>query len=214
MTIKRKTKSMRFEVIENGRAVPKKLQRAVVLEASDRFRARQQMRMDQTVRRNGHCPERKSVAIAMLSVEIRLVEAFWTISRQPATGLAPGALSRCGLEYIHERGDLSGYADPAGGRWNSVAPRPSVPSGREIDRANEALDWLLFVDEPRRKLLVVGATSKLGDIGRLIAWARLRTGMPEYHGLSVRTLQSRYREALRIIVSELTLAFLAGSSYF
>lgn len=207
---KKGNRAVKMVVVENGREIPKELQSAVLMGISDRFRARQQDRVDQTARRNDRSPERRSVALAMLSVEMRLVEAFWTIARQPASGLSPDSLNRCGLEYMAERGDLTAYSDAAGGRWQSVAPRPPIPSGREIDRANEALDWLLFVDEVRRKLLVVGATSKRGDIGRQIAWGRLRVGLPESHGLSIRTLQGRYREALRIIVNELTLARLAG----
>lgn len=204
---------MRMEVIENGKAVPKELRSAVLLDCSTRFRARQDQaqiaRMERAVKRN-RAPDRQSIAIAMLAVEQRLVEAFWTIARQPVSRLGPSLLSQCGLDYIAERGDLNGYMDAAGGKWHSVAPRPPIPSGREIDRANEALDWLLFVDEPRRKLLVAGATSKRGDTGRIISWGRLRQGMPELHGLTTRTLQGRYREALRIIVTELTLARLAG----
>lgn len=205
---------MRLEVIENGKAVPKEMRSSVLLDCSTRFRARQDQaqvaRLERTMKRNQHAPERQSIAIAMLAVEQRLVEAFWTIARQPANRLGPAITSRCGIDYIPERGDFNGYSDAAGGKWYSVAPRPPIPSGREIDRANEALDWLLFVDENRRKLLVAGATSKRGDMARIISWGRLREGMPELYGLTTRTLQGRYREALRIIVTELTLARLAG----
>jgi hypothetical protein len=159
--------------------------------------------------RENRVPERQSVAIAMLAVEERLVKAFWTIARQPARNLGPGLLGKCGLDYMPEGGDLGGFTDAAGGKWQSVAPRPSIPSGKEIDAASEALDWLLFVDEGRRKVLVMGATSKRGDTGRQIPWARLREGRKELGGWSTRTLQGRYREALRIIVNELTLARLA-----
>lgn len=201
---------MRIEPIENGRAVPKAEAQAWLLNTSQRFRERQsQRRVERAVRRNGDSPERLSVAKAMLAVEDKLVRAFWTIARQPAGRIAPTASARNGLDYYPEGGDLGGYADAAGGKWDSVAPRPPIPGSREIDQASEALDWLLFVDESRRKILVAGATSKRGDLGRQVNWARLRQGMPELVGLSQRTCQGRYREALRIIVNELTLANLA-----
>lgn len=201
---------VKLEVHENGRTVPSERASAVLIDASARFRARQaQRRIDRTQKRHAEAPERQSIAIAMLAVEDRLVKAFWTIARQPARRIAPSMLGRCGIDYIPDRSDLTGYADAAGGKWESVAPRPPIPGGKEIDAANEALDWLLYVDEPRRKLLVVGATSKRGDVGRQINWMRLRNGMPEIRDMSRRTLQRRYTEALRIIVTELTIARLA-----
>lgn len=206
---KRQRVKPRLVVIEGGRELEGDDAKAASLSVSERFRAKQDVRRFERARRDNHCPERQSVAIAMLAVEQRLVKAFWTIARQPAKNLGPALLGRCGLDYIPDRTDLSGYADAAGGKWYSVAPRPPIPSGKEIDQANEALDWLLFVDEGRRKLLVAGATSKRGDLGRQINWSRLRQGMPELAGLSTRTCQGRYREALRIIVNGLTLARLA-----
>lgn len=197
----------RLVVMHGGKEVGGEEARSLVLSLSARFRDRQeQSLLERRVARLEHAPERQSIAKAMLAVEERLVKAFWTIARQPAKGASPGASSRNGLDYMPDRGDLSGYTDAAGGKWESIAPRPSVPCGKEIDAANEALDWLLFVDEARRKLLVVGATSKRGDAGRNINWPRIRQGMPELGGYTVRTLQRRYREALRMIVTELTIS--------
>jgi len=204
-------RKMKMEVIENWRLVPKERHKAVLLDASDRFFARQlERRVRRVSERQEFAPDRRSTAIAMLAVEDRLVRAFWTIARQPARHIAPGSLARCGLDYVPGETDReAGYKDAAGGDWRSVAPRPPIPSGKEIDQANEALDWLLHVDESRRKILVVGATSKRGDVGRQISWPRVRQAIPSLAGLSTRTLQGRYREALRIIVTELTLARLA-----
>ena len=203
----RKRVKPRLIVVQGGRELDKAAGEALCLDASGRFRARQlQRRLERTQERHRDAPERQSVAIAMLAVEERLVKAFWTIARQPAKGALPGGNGRCGIDYVPERGDLNAYADPAGGKWQTIAPRPPVPSGKEIDDANAALDWLLYIDEPRRKLLVVGATSKRGDSARKVAWARIRQAMPELHGLSVTTLKRRYAEALRIIVTELTIA--------
>jgi hypothetical protein len=200
----------RLVVVHCGKELSHEDGQTLSLSISQRFRARQlQRRMERSKLDNAASPERQSVAIAMLAVEERLVKAFWTIARQPAKNISPMRGVRCGLDYLPERGDLNGYTDAAGGKWESIAPRPPIPSGKEIDAANEALDWLLFVDEARRKVLVVGATSKRGDAGRQINWPRIRDGMPELGGLSTRTCQGRYREALRIIVNELTLARLA-----
>lgn len=208
--IRRSRQKPTLIVVHGGKELGSEEGRSLSLSVSDRFRARQtQRRFERAARDNGHAPERQSVALAMLAVEQRLVKAFWTIARQPAKNLGPALLARCGVDYIPERSDLTGYADAAGGKWHSVAPRPPIPSGKDIDAANEALDWLLFVDEGKRKLLVAGATSKRGDLGRQINWPRLRQGMPELAGLSTRTCQGRYREALRIIVNELTIAHLA-----
>lgn len=186
---------------------------AVRLEISRNFRVKQESnaRVQRRIARLPDCPERRSVAQAMLSVEIGLVKAFWTIARQPLGGAMPVAANRCGLDYFHDRTDTHArYADAPGGKYETIAPRPSLPSARDIDLANKALDWLLLIDEEGlRKLLVVGATSKRGDAGRNISWPRIRQTMPELGGYTVRTLKHKYREALRIIVSELTLAKVA-----
>lgn len=185
---------------------------AIRLEISRRFRERNEgNRVATRIARLPDAPERRSVAMAMLSVETYLVKAFWTIARQPLGAVAPLDARRCGLEYFHDRDDTHArYADAPGGKYEAIAPRPSLPSAREIDQANAALDWLLLIDdEALRKILVVGATSKRGDVGRHISWPRARLSLPQMAGLATRTLKWRYREALRIIVSELTLAKVA-----
>ena len=203
---------MKMEVLVNGRAVPKDQALAVLLATSERMRARSlQRRLERTVKRHENAPERQSVAIAMLAVEEHIVKALWTIARQPLGKIAPLAASRCGIEYFHDRMDIhSIYADAAGGKWDSIAPRPAVPSARDITQANRVQDWLLLIDDERlRRLLVVGATSKRGDAGRRINWERLRPSLAEYGGVTVRTIQRSYDEAIRIIVNELTFARVA-----
>lgn len=206
----RRRQKVKLVVVHGGRELDTEQGHALSLSASDRFRLRQlERRLERSDHRNSDVPERQSVATAMLAIEERLVKAFWTIARQPSRNIGPQLLDRCGLDYTPDGTDFSGYVDAAGGKWHSVAPRPAVPSGKEIDDANGALDWLLYIDEAKRKILVVGATSKRGDAGRQINWARIRQVMPQLAGLSSRTCQGRYREALRIIVNELTLAHLA-----
>lgn len=203
---------MKMEVIENGRAVPKELHSAVLIGASERFHARRlQARLERTLKKHQASPERQSVAIACLAVEERIVKALWTIARQPLGKIAPLIAARCGIDYLNEPSDIHAiYADAAGGKWDSIAPRPALPSAREITQADSVHDWLLLIaDEQMRKLLVVGATYKRGDAGRQINWNRVKDKMRELDGLSTRTLKWRYQEALRVIVSELTLAKIA-----
>lgn len=173
----------------------------------------QTSRIQRRVERLPDAPDRQSVARAILAVEDRLVRAFWTIARQPipVNASAPRQAQRCGIDYFHEQVDsFARFVDAAGGKWDSVAPRPSLPSSKAIDEANRTLDWLLLItDESLRKLLVVAATSKRGDAGRRMNWMLVRLKLPEFSQMPVRTLKWRYREALRIIVSELTLARVA-----
>lgn len=203
---------MRMEVISNGRLVPKDQQHAFMVGVSERMNARTlQGRVERAKRRHEGSPERQSVAIAMLAVEEQIVKALWTIARQPLGRISPMPSGRCGVDYIHDRSDVfSIYVDAKGGKWDMVAPRPALPSAKDISQANLAQDWLLLIDdEGLRRLLVAGATSKRGDAGRGVNWMRVRQSLRELGGLSVRTLKWRYSEALRIIVSELTLARVA-----
>lgn len=194
---------MKIVVIERGRVLPKAEARELMLSVSRRMLERRaSARAERADERNGHAPERQSVARAMLAVEDRLVRAFWTISRLPGEKI--GGNGRCGIDYLREGGDLAVFTDAAGGKWDSVAPRPPIPGSKEIDQAKEALDWLLHADERYRRILVAGATSKRGDVGANVRWNRVRAMMPELHDLSARTLQHRYREALRQIVNGLT----------
>jgi len=201
----------RLVVVHGRRELEPEAGKAWLLDVSDRIRAKREERIAARVARLPEAPERRSVAQAMLMVEIRLVKAFWTIARQPLGTVAPLSARRCGVEYVHDRADTHArYADAAGGKWETIAPRPSLPSSKDIDAANEALDWLLLItDESLRRVLVVGATSKRGDIGRRIAWARIRSGLPNYREATIRTLQRHYLQALRIIVTEMTLARIA-----
>lgn len=204
------SRRIKMEVIENGRSVPKELHSAALINSSDRFRARQlQRRLERTIKRHEFSPERQSVAIAMLAVEEKIVSALWTIARQPLGKIAPLLSARCGIDYIQD--DVNSiYADAAGGRWNTTAPRPALPSAKEITLADRVQDWLLLIhDEGLRKILVYGATSKRGDAGRQVNWIRVKGAMTELDGMSMRSLNWRYQEALRTVVSELTLAKIA-----
>lgn len=205
-------RNMKMEVIHGSRTVPKAEQQALLVSVSQRMIARNEHARE---RRRAHrlqaAPERSSVARAADAVEERLVRAFWTIARQPLGGASPYAASRCGLEYVHDRADIyARYADAPGNKWESEDLKPGTPSSKEITASNVALDWpLLIDDEALRRLLVVVATTKRGDVRRRVSWERIRPQLASMKNDPQRTLQWRYKEALRIIVSELTIARLA-----
>jgi hypothetical protein len=206
----------RFVVIEGNRVLDETEAVAWSIGVNQRFEARAlRRRLERTIERHKDAPDRQSVAVAMLAVEEKIVAALWTIARQPLGKVAPMLLGRCGIEYVHDRTDVhSIYSDAAGGKWDTAAPRPSLPSAKDISEADRVQDWLLLVDdESMRKLLVMGATSKRGDAGRRIPWPRLRPSLPEYKGSTIRTMQRRYDEALRIIVTELTIARMSSLSH-
>jgi hypothetical protein len=197
----------RMVVVHGGKELSAEHGSALLLSIGARMDARRlQRRVERAARRHEGSPDRQSVAIAMLAVEEQIVKALWTIARLPLGHAAPCSGGRCGIDYIHDRGDVhSIYADAAGGKWDAVAPRPALPSAKDISQANRVQDWLLLIDdEDLRKLLVIGATSKRGDAARRIPWVVLK--LPQKLSVTSRTCQRRYEEALRIIADALTLA--------
>lgn len=198
---------VRLLVIHGGRELATDAGTELLHRVGSRLRAR----VDRLEERYAHVPERLSVGKAMLAVEEHIVKALWTIARQPLGRVAPIASGRCGIEYTHDRTDVhSIYTDAAGGKWDTAPPRPSLPSAKDISTADRVQDWLLLIeDEDLRRLLVIGATSKRGDAGRKIPWPRLRPSLPQYANVTMRTLQRRYDEALRVIVNALTVGRVA-----
>jgi hypothetical protein len=148
------------------------------------------------------------VAKAIKAVEQRLVKAFDVLSRSQRNP-SPREASQHGIGYMLEREDKWAAAVEGGG-WLSVEPAPPPARAREVTEADEALEWLnLIPSEAQRRLVAVVAISKHGDTKRRIPWPRLRHKLG---GMSLdpqRTLQWRYRDGLRTIVTELTLARLA-----
>jgi hypothetical protein len=210
MKFPKRRRRFETEVHHGQRVLPPEEGKLLLLDVTMRMDARRlQRRLERATQRHEGFPERQSVAIAMLAVEEQIVKALWTIARQPLGKIAPIQSGRCGIEYIHDRGDVhSIYADAAGGKWDTVAPRPSLPSAKDISQANRVQDWLLLIDDDGlRRLLVVGATAKKGDAGRQIPWRRTVFKMlPALRDISLTRLNAQYQEALRIIVNELTIA--------
>lgn len=209
--IKRSRQQPNLVVLHGGKELSREEGSAELLRVSSVMRSRVQVRISKLP----DAPDRRSVANAMLMVEIRLAKAFWTIARLPAGTIAPLGASRNGVDYVHDREDTHArYADAPSGKWEAVAPRPSLPSSKDIDAANQALEWLLLIeDEGLRKVLVVGATAKRGDAGRRIPWIRLKPCLPQYRDATVRTMQRHYAQALRIIVTEMTIARMSRVSH-
>lgn len=200
----RRRGKVRLLVIHGARELSSDEGNDLLMRVGSRLRAR----VDRLEHQYADVPERLSVGKAMLAVEEQIVKALWTIARQPLGRVAPIASSHCGIEYTHDRTDVhSIYSDAAGGKWDTAPPRPSLPSAKDISAADRVQDWLLLIeDEDLRKLLVIGATSKRGDAGRKIPWPRLRSTLPQYAHVTMRTLQRRYDEALRTVVNALTVA--------
>ncbi len=211
----RKAGKMRQVTIVGNRVIPEAEAIGLRAQVSAAIIAKNEHRLQSRIARLPDAPERRSIAHAMLAVEMRLVKGFWTIARQPLGSCSPGSAHSNGISYIHGSDDTHArYTDAPGGKWEVAAPRPSLPSSKDIDAANQALEWLLLINnETLRRLLVVGATSKRGDIGRRINWQRLRPMLREHSDTTVRTLQRRYQEALRIIVTELTIARMSSLSH-
>lgn len=202
-----KGKRMKMEVIENGRSVPKELHSAVLIGASERFHARYDAtRLARRLERAEHLPvERRSVARAMLAVETRIVEAYWVLGLSTSNPL-PRESSRNGIGYLFEQSDQDArYSDAASQNWQSVIPRPPVPSGREIDDADLALEWIRLLSREQAEIVSSGARSKRGDVNRRVNWIRVRAQMPKFLEWSAQRLRRSYADGIRQLAAQVTL---------
>ena len=196
-------RKMKMEVIENGRVVPKDMWNTVLLNASDRFRARQlERRIERAKERHKSSPERQSVKLAMLSVERAIVEAYWILGRS-TTNPVPHSSRQHGVGYMLEREDKWGAAVASGG-WLSDEPPVVPPTAAEIDWMEGPLEWLQLLDSDLRAIVSSGARSKEGEVERRVNWFRVRLHHPEFGDWSSDRLSRAYNEGLRIIVSEIS----------
>lgn len=168
------------------------------LEASRVVRERTEARLARRVKRFGHCPDRLSVAKAMIAIEQRIVEALWTLARLP-NDRGIGFAKRNGVGYMDERADLYANAVAAGG-WLTTAPKPPPPSARSIDEMYAPLEWLRHLERSQAKLLSEGAMSRRGDMENPVRWSRIRKTLEMEH-LTIRTLQRRYEQAIRDLIA-------------
>jgi hypothetical protein len=208
----RKVKVTRIVVEHRGRILEGDEAKVELTEASRAFLERHANGTGILTKPTGRAEpdDQSTIGRATKAIEARLVKAFATIARQPipVNSTKPRQSNRCGLDYFHDQVDsLARFIDAAAGRWDSVdTSRPSSPSPQAIDDANAAIEWLLLVDnEAERRLLVVGATSKRGNVDRRIPWDRLRVSLPQWSDRGVRTMQRAYCRALGEILEKLTL---------
>jgi len=199
---------MRMEVIHGSRVVPKAEQQALLAGVSDRIRDRNEMRIQQAtaVRRSHHLAlehERDSVKRAMLAIEQRLVEALWVLARLPTKG-ARGFSNRNGIDYMLDKVDQYANAVANGGKWDLPPEKPPVPSGKAIDAMYDPLEWLSWLGRLDGKMVAAAAASRRGQMRANIRWQWVKTQVPEMADMSSRTLEYRYKNALRDLVAELT----------
>jgi hypothetical protein len=190
---------------DSGKPIPQ----SVLIDASYRFMERRNSeRVGRRMDKLTDSPDRPSVERGMLLVEDALCKAFWVLARLP-NDRGAGYANRHGLDYMPEKEDRD-YAIASGGDWHDEQPRPPVPSGKEIDAMHQPMEWLRLLDRDHARVLATGVRWKHGESCRKISWPRLRVKYPEFANYSTRTLQRRYNEALRTIVSELSLGTIAS----
>jgi hypothetical protein len=197
-----RNKKMRMVTMHGATVVKGEAALALRLAASQSFRdANLRRRLERVEIRHRHTPERLSVEKAMLSVEEAFVKAIWVLQRTEGGDGPAGYTS--GMSYRAEDVDLIGQAIAEGG-WKTPAPRPAIPSAKEITAAERIQTWVLMLEPLPARVLTVGAMSKCGDAGRKVNWMRVKGRLPELDGYSTRSLQGLYTGALRDLVAELT----------
>lgn len=193
----------KIEYRVNDKPIPAEQGKALAIAVSLSIRERsEQGRIARRIARTDKLPlERRSVARAMLFVEIKLVKALWVLERAISADGARGHSTRNGIEYMHDR--LDQYANAiANGGWHVAAPRPALPSSKEIDEAQQVQRWLSWLPPEEARVLTVGAMAKRGDAGRKINWMRVKGRLPEIRDYTDRHLRGIYSSALRNIVAE------------
>lgn len=189
-------------VIHGGKELSANDGETLLLEWSQRFERNRSRMESRYTRIEGLPPLRRSVERAMLVVEEAFVKAMWVLQRTQG-GDGPAGYSNAGLAYQHDR--LDRYVQAlANGGWQTPAPRPAIPSAKEITAAENAHLWVRFLEPAQARVLTVGAMSKRGDAGRKVPWMRVRPRLPEFKYHTVRHLQGIYTSALREIVAALT----------
>lgn len=204
-------KRMRMITIHGSREIKGAEALAVRLAASRAFEQTSlRRRLERAEVRHRHSPERLSVEKAMLAVEEAFVKALWVLQRTEG-GDGPIGYVSAGMDYSHDAVDVIGQAIANGG-WQTPAPRPALPSSKEITAAERIQTWVLMLDPLPARVLTVGAMSKRGDAGNKINWNRVRARLPELERYTVRGLSGIYTSALRAIVAELTSAKMSGKN--
>lgn len=138
-------------------------------------------------------------------VEQRLTEAWGFLRRMPGDGGSPYAKDGPWSEIRREWGD---YVDRDEVRERESRVRGSLRAS-EVDRMNEALDWVRFVRPADVRLLGL-AIAAIESGGSQVQWAGLakRAGLRTKTGrlLGADALRMRYSRAVTAIALALNLA--------
>lgn len=185
--------------------------REVTGSAAERLRFEARLGMEATrilasgsrVSRPIDAPDRQSVRLAMNALEARIVDALWTLARLPNLR-GPEGSKRHGVEYIQEQAER--WANAVENGWTVPAPRPALPSARQIDAMHEPLEWLTtrYLAIETCRLVTAAAATKRGDVKRRVSWPRVRDALPEMSLVTVRSMQRRYDDGLRELVAVLS----------
>lgn len=194
---------LRIVTIVNGRELSGPEADRVRIEASYGLKAGAIIDQANARRRIVHFPERASISRAMRAIEGRLVHAFWVLGRSTRNP-GPKNADRHGISYLFERADQDArYKDAAAQNWESVSPLEPIPSGREIDASDQALEWLQLISRDEAEIVSAGARSKNGDAERRVNWMRVRLQMPQYSEWTSDRLRRTYFGGLRNIAAEI-----------
>jgi hypothetical protein len=126
-------------------------------------------------------------------VTYRLEEAGATLLALPGTGWSTRVRSSS-IEII--RTALEAYG------WDAARIRPAVPSAEKIDRMDEAMAWIAFIQDSRYVLRrVVGARSLVHPVTdrHLYSWRRLGAALGADH----KAVQRWHAQGIAMIVAAL-----------
>jgi hypothetical protein len=126
-------------------------------------------------------------------VTYRLEEAGATLLALPGTGWSTRIRSSS-IEIV--RTALEAYG------WETARVRPAVPSAEKIDRMDEALAWIAFIQDNRHVLRrVVGARSLVHPVTdrHLYSWRRLGAALGADH----KAVQRWHAQGIAMIVAVL-----------
>lgn len=111
----------------------------------------------------------------------RMAEAADALRRLSMHGLKPSGLRSQWPDIVHRVEEAYG--------WTGERMRPARPTPAQITRMDEAIGWLLWLDEDERKVVWARAMG--------LSWRRIE----DMDGRSTRTLQTLFAAALRRILA-------------
>ncbi|HXV24173.1 MAG TPA: DUF6362 family protein [Alphaproteobacteria bacterium] len=114
------------------------------------------------------------------NTKARLIEAADALRRLNMLGIKPGGLRAQWPDVVHRAEEAYG--------WTAERMRPPRPSPAQITRMDEALGWLLWLDDDQRKIVWARCMG--------LSWRRIE----DIDGRSIRTLQNLFATALRLIL--------------